>query len=77
MFVEDFDVFIQEAEELYRSNPLATRYCVKYRHCDGKLILKVTDDVKVITDGTLKVVLACMSSFTNLLVCHAGPWALA
>jgi hypothetical protein len=47
VFVEDFEVFIQEAEELYRSNPLATRYCIKYRHCDGKLVLKVTDDVKV------------------------------
>ena len=47
VFIEDFEVFIQEAEELYRSNPLATRYCIKYRHCDGKLILKVTDDVKV------------------------------
>uniref|UniRef100_A0A453RAL2 Signal recognition particle 9 kDa protein n=1 Tax=Aegilops tauschii subsp. strangulata TaxID=200361 RepID=A0A453RAL2_AEGTS len=21
-----------------------TRYCMKYRHCDGKLVLKVTDD---------------------------------
>ena len=48
MFIEDFEAFIQEAEELYRSNPLATRYSIKYRHCDGKLVLKVTDDVKVI-----------------------------
>ena len=47
MFIEDFEVFIQEAEDLYRSRPLQTRYCIKYRHCDGKLVLKVTDDVKV------------------------------
>ena len=47
MFVDDFETFIQEAEELYRARPLDTRYCIKYRHCDGKLVLKVTDDVKV------------------------------
>lgn len=23
---------------------LQTRYVMKYRHCDGKLVLKVTDD---------------------------------
>jgi signal recognition particle subunit SRP9 len=33
-----------------RSNPsyvcpcVQTRYVMKYRHCDGKLVLKVTDD---------------------------------
>ena len=48
MYIEDFEAFIQEAEDLYRSQPLKTRYCIKYRHCDGKLVLKVTDDVKVI-----------------------------
>jgi len=48
MYIEDFEAFIQEAEDLYRSQPLKTRYCIKYRHCDGKLVLKVTDDIKVI-----------------------------
>lgn len=24
-----------------------TRYCMKYRHCDGKLVLKVTDNKEV------------------------------
>ena len=24
-----------------------TRYVMKYRHCDGKLVLKVTDDLQV------------------------------
>ena len=47
MFIDDFETFIQEAEELYRARPLDTRYCIKYRHCDGKLVLKVTDDIKV------------------------------
>ena len=51
MFIDDFETFIQEAEELYRARPLDTRYCIKYRHCDGKLVLKVTDDVKVHYQG--------------------------
>mmetsp|Transcript_19219 Transcript_19219/g.41534 ORF Transcript_19219/g.41534 Transcript_19219/m.41534 type:complete len:119 (-) Transcript_19219:659-1015(-) len=44
MYIEDFEAFMQQAEEVYRARPLETRYCIKYRHCDGKLVLKVTDD---------------------------------
>lgn len=44
MYIDNWDSFYQQAEELYRSNPLKTRYVTKYRHCDGKLALKVTDD---------------------------------
>lgn len=47
MYIEDFESFYQQAEALYRSRPLETRYCIKYRNCDGILALKVTDDVKV------------------------------
>ena len=47
MYIEDWEAFTQQAEALYRSNPLKTRYVLKYRHCDGKLVLKVTDDVVV------------------------------
>ncbi|KAF5827718.1 signal recognition particle, SRP9/SRP14 subunit [Dunaliella salina] len=46
MYIEDFESFYQQAEALYRSRPLETRYCIKYRNCDGILALKVTDDVK-------------------------------
>jgi len=46
MYISDFEQFLQEAEDLYKARPLATRYCIKYRHCDSKLVLKVTDDVK-------------------------------
>lgn len=45
--IQDFDTFYEQAQEIYRANPLATRYCMKYRHTDGKLVLKVTDDVVV------------------------------
>jgi hypothetical protein len=47
MYIESLESFIQQAEELYNASPLKTRYVVKYRHCDGKLVLKVTDDVTV------------------------------
>ncbi len=44
MYISDFESFYTQAAELFRSRPLETRYCIKYRHCDGKLVLKVTDD---------------------------------
>lgn len=47
MYIEDWDSFYVQAEELWRKEPLKTRYCVKYRHTEGTLVLKVTDDVKV------------------------------
>jgi signal recognition particle subunit SRP9 len=47
MYLETIESFLVQAEDLYRSNPLKTRYSIKYRHCDGKLVVKVTDDVTV------------------------------
>jgi signal recognition particle subunit SRP9 len=47
MYVEDFNAFYQQAEELLLKDPIKTRYAVKYRHTEGKLVLKVTDDVVV------------------------------
>jgi signal recognition particle subunit SRP9 len=44
MYIENIDSFLQQAESLYKANPLRTRYVVKYRHVDGKLSVKVTDD---------------------------------
>lgn len=46
-YVDDWASFAAQAEALYRSRPLHTRYVLKYRHCDGKLVLKVTDDIVV------------------------------
>lgn len=46
VYLEDFDAFYNQAIELFKSRPLETRHSVKYRHCDGKLVLKVTDDVQ-------------------------------
>ena len=47
MYIPDWDTFAEQAEALYRSDPLRTRYVLKYRHCDGKAVLKVTDDKTV------------------------------
>lgn len=47
MYVEDFEAFYQQALQLYKARPLETRYSIKYRSCEGKLVLKVTDDLKV------------------------------
>ncbi len=46
-YLDSWDSFQTQAETLYRSRPLHTRYVLKYRHCDGRLVLKVTDDVVV------------------------------
>ncbi|KAJ3055594.1 Signal recognition particle protein [Rhizophlyctis rosea] len=43
VYVEVWDDYQKSVEALYLSAPLRTRYVVKYRHCDGKLVLKVTD----------------------------------
>lgn len=50
MYIEDWDTFFLQAQELQRKRPLHTRYCIKYSHKEGKLVLKVTDDV-VVSDG--------------------------
>lgn len=44
MYIERWEDFYAAAEELYLAAPLRTRYVAKYRHCDGRLVLKVTDD---------------------------------
>eukprot|EP01026_Neomeris_dumetosa_P045516 TRINITY_DN3853_c0_g1_i5.p2 TRINITY_DN3853_c0_g1~~TRINITY_DN3853_c0_g1_i5.p2 ORF type:complete len:107 (-),score=6.60 TRINITY_DN3853_c0_g1_i5:126-446(-) len=43
--VKNWDEFFSQAEYIFRNNPLKTRYMLKYRHCDGNLVLKVTDNV--------------------------------
>eukprot|EP00887_Chlorella_sp_A99_P001547 scaffold8.g1547.t1 len=44
MYIESWDSFFQQAQELLAASPLTTRYVARYRRCDGKLVLKVTDD---------------------------------
>ncbi len=64
MFIEDWNSFYEQAEQLYRNDPLRTRYVTKYKHTSGKLILKVTDD-RVVGGCTLLGILGMMRSDTS------------
>ncbi|KAI5077384.1 hypothetical protein GOP47_0007208 [Adiantum capillus-veneris] len=44
VYIESWDEFTKRSVDLFQAEPLKTRYVMKYRHCDGKLVLKVTDD---------------------------------
>ncbi|GMI85756.1 hypothetical protein HRI_002246100 [Hibiscus trionum] len=44
VYITSWDEFVERTVQLYRDSPESTRYCMKYRHCDGKLVLKVTDN---------------------------------
>jgi Signal recognition particle 9 kDa protein (SRP9) len=46
-YLDDWAEFQAQSEALFRSRPLHTRYVLKYRHCEGRLVLKVTDDIVV------------------------------
>merc|ERR1712085_7758 len=45
VYLDDFEEFQEASKELFASNPLRTRYLMKYRNCDKKVELKVTNDV--------------------------------
>jgi len=47
VYVDSWDEFVERSVQLFRADPSATRYVMKYRHCEGKLVLKVTDDREV------------------------------
>jgi signal recognition particle subunit SRP9 len=47
-YLPSWEEFAKAAEEIYQASPYKTRYVVKYRHCDCKLELKVTDDVNCV-----------------------------
>ncbi|PWA53366.1 Signal recognition particle, SRP9/SRP14 subunit [Artemisia annua] len=44
VYIISWDDFVERSVQLFRANPEKTRYVMKYRHSDGKLVLKVTDD---------------------------------
>ncbi|KAI8800729.1 signal recognition particle, SRP9/SRP14 subunit, partial [Cladochytrium replicatum] len=43
VYFENWQDYEKAVEDLYAAAPVRCRYLVKYRHCDGKLVLKVTD----------------------------------
>ena len=44
VYITEWSKFCEESKKLYDQAPQKVRYTMKYRHCDGKLVLKVTDD---------------------------------
>ncbi|XP_057532769.1 signal recognition particle 9 kDa protein isoform X1 [Amaranthus tricolor] len=44
VYLTSWDEFVERSVQLFRADPESTRYSMKYRHCDGKLVLKVTDN---------------------------------
>ncbi|XP_033105386.1 signal recognition particle 9 kDa protein-like [Anneissia japonica] len=45
-YYTSWDEFSKAAEKLYLSDPSKARVVLKYRHCDGSMKIKVTDDVR-------------------------------
>lgn len=45
--LENWDEFTEKARVLYENDPISCRITMKYRHNDGKLNVKVTDNKKV------------------------------
>ncbi|XP_065861020.1 signal recognition particle 9 kDa protein [Euphorbia lathyris] len=43
-YVDTWDEFVERSVQMFRTDPDSTRYVMKYRHCDGMLVLKVTDN---------------------------------
>lgn len=43
-YIDNWNEFSQSAETLYLENPLKCRLVMKYRHKDGQLVVKCTDD---------------------------------
>ncbi|XP_020587228.1 signal recognition particle 9 kDa protein [Phalaenopsis equestris] len=44
VYIDSWDDFVERSVQIFRDDPHSTRYVMKYRHCDGKLVLKVTDN---------------------------------
>ncbi|KAJ0053114.1 hypothetical protein Pint_03186 [Pistacia integerrima] len=57
VYITSWDEFVERSVQLYRADPQSTRYCMKYRHCDGKLVLKVTDNKEARTRFALSFIL--------------------
>ncbi|RAL53670.1 unnamed protein product [Cuscuta campestris] len=48
VYITSWDEFAEKSIQLFRVDPEQTRYVMKYRHSDGKLVLKVTDNKECI-----------------------------
>ncbi|CAJ0578947.1 unnamed protein product, partial [Mesorhabditis spiculigera] len=44
-YFNSWDEFAKSVERLYSVNPSKCRFSTKYNHTNGKLVLKMTDDI--------------------------------
>ncbi|PWZ41211.1 Signal recognition particle protein [Zea mays] len=70
VYVDSWDEFVERSVQLFRADPNTTRYVMKYRHCEGKLVLKVTDDRELIELGDRREYNTKLSEFC---LAKAGP----
>ncbi|KAI0308318.1 signal recognition particle, SRP9/SRP14 subunit [Multifurca ochricompacta] len=45
VYIDSWQEYQEAAENLYTNSPKKTRYSVKWKSSEGKLVLKITDDV--------------------------------
>ncbi|KIY68281.1 signal recognition particle, SRP9/SRP14 subunit [Cylindrobasidium torrendii FP15055 ss-10] len=48
VYISSWHDFQDAAEKLYTKSPVKTRYVIKWRAAEGKLVLKITDDTECI-----------------------------
>ncbi|KAF9072397.1 signal recognition particle, SRP9/SRP14 subunit [Rhodocollybia butyracea] len=48
VYINSWQEYQDAAEALYMKSPHTTRYCVKWKASEGKLVLKITDNVSCI-----------------------------
>ncbi|KAG9310900.1 signal recognition particle, SRP9/SRP14 subunit [Chiua virens] len=48
VYITSWQEYQEAAENLYVKSPNKTRYCVKWKSSEGKLVLKITDDTTCI-----------------------------
>ncbi|KAL3517649.1 hypothetical protein ACH5RR_020238 [Cinchona calisaya] len=62
VYLTSWDDFVEKSVQLFRADSETTRYVFKYRHCNGKLVLKVTDNKEVLHFCSLLLVSGCCES---------------
>ncbi|KAJ6542892.1 signal recognition particle, SRP9/SRP14 subunit, partial [Mycena capillaripes] len=48
VYIHAWQEYQDAAEALYAKSPTTTRYCVKWKSSEGKLVLKITDNTTCI-----------------------------
>ncbi|KAK7680791.1 hypothetical protein QCA50_016099 [Cerrena zonata] len=66
VYISSWQDFQEAAEALYEKSPTVTRYCVKWRASEGKLVLKITDNTTCLKFKTYSSVFLNRFEMLNL-----------